>query len=53
VAQLEAIFGWVGGKMASHYTRSADRARLARDAMAKLGTENEAGTSIESYLVER
>src|SRR4029079_16578981 len=23
VAQLEAIFGWTGGTMASHYTRSA------------------------------
>ena len=30
--QLMAIFGWTTGKMAQHYTRSADRARLARDA---------------------
>ena len=44
VAQLEAIFGWVGGKMASHYTRSADRVRLAREAMGKLA--NDGGTSI-------
>ncbi len=44
VAQLEAIFGWVGGKMASHYTRSADRGRLARDAIIKLA--NDSGTSI-------
>jgi integrase len=44
VAQLEAIFGWVGGKMASHYTRSADRAQLARDAITKLA--NDSGTSI-------
>ena len=29
VAQLEAIFGWSGGTMASLYTRSADRKRLA------------------------
>jgi len=36
VAQLEAIFGWVGGRMASLYTRSADRKRLAREAMGKL-----------------
>jgi integrase len=36
VAQLEAIFGWVGGAMASHYTRSADRERLAKEAMHKL-----------------
>jgi integrase len=35
-AQLEAIYGWSGGKMASLYTRQADRARLAREAMGKL-----------------
>jgi integrase len=33
VAQLEAIFGWSGGRMASLYTQSADRKRLALDAM--------------------
>lgn len=38
VAQLEAIFGWTGGTMASHYTRSADRERLAIEAMHKLAT---------------
>ena len=38
VAQLEAIFGWSGGGMASLYTRMADRERLARDAMHKLAT---------------
>ena len=31
VAQLEAVFGWQGGNMASLYTRAADRAKLARD----------------------
>lgn len=36
VAQLEAIFGWRGGGMASLYTRDADRARLAKEAMGKL-----------------
>jgi integrase len=36
VAQLEAIFGWNGGRMASLYTRQADRVRLAKDAMHKL-----------------
>jgi integrase len=30
--QLMAIFGWSTGKMAQHYTRTADRMRLARDA---------------------
>ena len=36
VAQLEAIFGWNGGTMASHYTKAADRRRLAIEAMHKL-----------------
>jgi integrase len=36
VAELEAIFGWRGGGMASLYTRAADRARLAKMAMKKL-----------------
>jgi integrase len=36
VAQLEAIFGWNGGTMASLYTRAADRRRLAIEAMHKL-----------------
>lgn len=36
VAQLNAIYGWSGEKMAAHYTRSADRVRLAKDAMSKL-----------------
>ena len=30
--QLMAIFGWSSGRMAQHYTRAADRTRLARDA---------------------
>jgi integrase len=30
VAQLEALFGWTSGNMASLYTRSADRRRLAQ-----------------------
>lgn len=36
VAQLNAIYGWTGEKMASLYTRSADRVKLARDAIGKL-----------------
>jgi len=44
VAQLEAIFGWTGGTMASHYTRKADRKRLATGAMHFL--TNDSGTSI-------
>ena len=38
-AQLEAIFGWTGGRMASHYTRSANRRRLAIEAMHKLAND--------------
>jgi integrase len=36
VAELEALFGWHGGGMASLYTRDADRRRLAQQAAAKL-----------------
>lgn len=46
VAQLEAIFGWRGGTMASLYTRGADRVRLAKEAMGKLA--NDERTSIPS-----
>ncbi len=38
VAELEAIFGWEGGRMASLYTRSVDRERLATSGMAKMRT---------------
>jgi integrase len=44
VAQLEAIFGWSGGKMASLYTQAADQRRLAAEAMHKLA--NDQRTSI-------
>jgi integrase len=40
VAQLEAIFGWSGGTMASLYTRAADRRRLSVEAMHKLGNDD-------------
>jgi integrase len=39
VAQLEAVFGWSGGRMASLYTRSADRRRLAQSSMHLLANE--------------
>ncbi len=35
-AQLEAIFGWRGGGMASLYTRQSNRKRLAIEAMEKI-----------------
>jgi integrase len=44
VAQLEAIFGWSGGRMAALYTRAADRRRLAVQAMHTL--VNDERTSI-------
>lgn len=37
VAELEALFGWSGGTMASHYTRTADRKRLAKSGSEKIG----------------
>jgi integrase len=46
VAELEAIFGWRGGGMASLYTRDADRRRLAKGAIQKLAGGNAEGTSI-------
>ena len=45
VAQLEAIFGWHGGTMASLYTKSADRVRLARESIGKLA-RNKTGSAI-------
>jgi hypothetical protein len=35
VAELEALFGWRGGTMASHYTREANRVLLAMRAIGK------------------
>lgn len=45
VAELEAIFGWQGGQMASLYTRSANRRALSAGAMTKL-SRTETETSI-------
>lgn len=36
VAELEALFGWEGGAMASLYTKTANRKRLAPQAMERL-----------------
>jgi hypothetical protein len=36
VAELNANYGWVGGKMAGLYTAKADRVRVAQNAMVKL-----------------
>ena len=40
LAQLNAIFGWTGAKMALHYIETADRTRLASDSMHKLTRTN-------------
>jgi|307.fasta_scaffold1139004_1 hypothetical protein len=40
VAQLEAIFGWEGGAMASLYTRAAERRRLALESMRMLANNH-------------
>lgn len=45
-AELEAIFGWHGGGMASLYTRAANRRRLAKQAIEKL---NRPQTPIPSH----
>lgn len=45
VAELDAIFGWSGGQMASLYTRSANRRALSAKAMDKL-LRTETETSI-------
>ena len=50
VAQLNAIFGWTGSKMASLYTETADRKRLARDAIGKL--LNDTGTNFPARKVD-
>ena len=41
VAELEAIFGWSGGKMASLTLAAADRQRLAKRAMHKLAEQKQ------------
>ena len=38
--QLMATFGWSTGKMAQHYTRAADRARLTHDAAQRAQEQN-------------
>ncbi|MGC8534869.1 MAG: tyrosine-type recombinase/integrase [Rhizomicrobium sp.] len=40
--EMEAMFGWEGGAMARHYTKKADRKRLAEGAASRLlGTPEE------------
>jgi len=41
VAQLKALFGWTDNEMAALYTQTADRRKLARDAIEKLSFNSE------------
>jgi hypothetical protein len=51
--ELEAIFAWSGGRMATLYTRSASRSRLAARAIGKLDrAETENRTSIPAPSAE-
>ena len=43
--ELEAVFGWAGGQMASLYTRSANREALSKGAAGKM-SRDESETSI-------
>ena len=52
VAELEAIFGWAGGQMASLYTRSANRTALSIGAASKLSrAESETPTPAPQFQV--
>ena len=53
VAELEAIFGWIGGRMASLYTQAADRVQLARRAIDKLSNENRTSIAAPIEKVRR
>jgi integrase len=53
VAQLEAIFGWQGGTMASLYTRAADRRRLALEGMHMLANNRRTSIAAPGEKVRR
>lgn len=48
VAELESMFGWTGGTMASFYTKKADRKRLAISAAGKMGNATRPHLEMES-----
>lgn len=52
VAELEAMFGWRGGRMASLYTRTADRVKLA-DRAAERMAANEPGPAMPTPVRTR
>ncbi|MDP3940645.1 MAG: tyrosine-type recombinase/integrase [Deltaproteobacteria bacterium] len=57
VAELESLFGWQGGTMASHYTRSANRKRLAVQGAEKIRNAQSphlsAGAGTDTELVAK
>lgn len=48
VTELEALFAWRGGGMASLYTKAADRARVAKGAVTKLERRATVGAGRET-----
>ena len=50
VAQLKAMFGWTHDAMPSLYTKTANRARLAGDAMSLIEGKPKQGASIPSPI---
>lgn len=48
-AELDAIFGWSGGRMASHYTKQANRARLAAKGAEKLASIPSQGLKVREF----
>jgi integrase len=51
VHQLMALFGWLTEKEAMHYTKTASRKRLGREAAKHLATKRGESTSAPSALV--
>jgi integrase len=51
--ELEALFGWRGGGMASLYTRKANRTKLAGSAMDKLSTSERGANNLSPHLTEK
>lgn len=49
-AELDAIFGWTGGRMASHYTKQANRAKLAKNAAEKLKSIPSPGLKVRGEI---
>lgn len=53
VAELEALFGWTGGTMASHYTKTANRRKLALQAAQKVREASEISKQKQGSKIPR